>query len=108
MSFRQPMRLTNKQKINSQYIFTKLSVLEIEKKIVGQERKSALQRIEKIDSKLKKINANITSLLACLDLHASLEVGSTNHNDPTTPILKTNRPAAQPEADTNQRFIMRY
>ena len=108
MSF-QPMRLTNKQKINPQYIFTKLSVLEIEKKIAGQERKSALQRIEKIDFKLKKINANIANLLACLDLNTSPQAGSTtNHNDSKAPTLETNHSTVQSEPATNQRFIMRY
>jgi hypothetical protein len=110
MSFRRPISLTNKQKTDTQYLFTQLSVLEMKKKITAQERKNVVERVVKIDEKIKEIDSTITELLAFLDLcmHSEQAVeGEPNHQHASPPALTSNNTPA-PASVGHRRFVMRY
>ena len=102
-------RLTNKQKTDPQYIFTKLSILELQKKIAHQERKNALLRIKKIDGKLKEIENNMAALLTSLNLDSSSEdtLGAKSNKAFSPPSAKNSDATANSSPAVRQPFIMR-
>ena len=106
MSSRGPIHLTSRQQANPQHIFRKLYTLEMQKRISQRERSNTLQRIEKIEGKLKKIDNAITELLASLDLCLSAEDKLAAKIPPSA--AKSHDSVAKPNAAGNRQFVLRY
>ena len=112
MSLRSSARSINKTKNDTQHIFRRLSVLEVEKKVVCQSRRDVLRRLEKIDARLKELEDTTADLLGQLDLYSSSEDGAgANHTKASSPVASKNKGLkikSQSEADGNRGFILRY
>ena len=112
MSFRSSARSINKTKNDTQHIFRRLSVLEVEKKVVCQSRKDVLRRLEKIDARLKELEDTTAGLLEQLDLCSSSEGGSSASYSKGSPSIKLKNKSikveSQTETDGNRGFIVRY